>query len=119
MDNLRLATPEEAAAIQEGADLSIATSVIAFDNAESGVPDLAVFRTAHEIDPIYFRGSPRRRQIFMWSLMNALRLQGIPQVYFNVSSDPETEDWRNALEKHIGAVRISHTPEFRYKKALL
>lgn len=119
MDNLRLANADEIAAIQKTSDITPQTSVVMFDNAQTGFPDVAVLRQVFEMDPVLFaKGSNTRRKAqFVWALENSFRIMGTPQAYyFNVRADDM--EWQS-LVKSWGAEQVSATPEFRMKKLLV
>lgn len=112
MDSVRLATPEEAAAIASTSDLSFATSVFTY-----GGKDFGVVRQCFEIDPMHFHpdSSIKRRAIFAMNLETILRFQGVKEVYFNVADDNEE---MKEVVKTWGAEPTSPSPEIRYKKVL-
>ena len=118
MDKIRLATIEETKSIAAQSDLGPSSSVLAFENAKTGRPDLAVLRSVTEIDPVFFdaESSAHRKAIFIWAVENTLRVMGgVPAYYFNVS--PADAEWRETVEKW-GAETVSKAPELRYKKFL-
>lgn len=108
---IRLATPEEIQKIAETSDLTNASSVIAFEKA------YAVVRKLLEVDPMHFEeGTPAyKKSLFIWGVENLLRLNGVPEFYFNVHVSDV--DWIKTLEE-FGAVRTSTEPEYRYKRVL-
>lgn len=112
MDSIRLATPEEAAAIAPTSDLSYATSVFTF-----GGKDFGVVRQCFEIDPIHFHpdSGTKRKAIFVMNLETILRFQGVKEYYFNVAVD--NEEMKEAAATW-GAEPTSPSPEIRYKKVL-
>lgn len=117
LDPIRLATPEEVKAIAENSDITPRTNVFAFDNAQTGHPDLAVVRQATEVDPWHIQPASdiRRKVAFIWGLENILRSNGLTEYYFNVH--PSDEEWIRNCEK-FGAVKVSTEPEWRFKKLL-
>lgn len=119
MDAIRLATPEEIAGIVKTSDLDvrIPTQIVAFDNHQSGKPDLAVVKQVFELDPVVFAEgtSNKRKALFMWSMMNHLRLNGIPVVYFSIAAG-DAEWQQNA--QNFGVEQISPQPELRFKMTL-
>lgn len=118
MDNLRLATAEEIAKLQLTSDITPQTTVVAFDNAQTGQPDFAVLRQVFEVDPMLFADgtNSRRKAMFVWALENSFRIMGTPQAYyFNVLASDET--WQGVV-KTWGAEQISAAPELRFKKLL-
>jgi hypothetical protein len=112
MDAVRLATPEEIAAIESTSDLSYGTSVFTM-----GGKDMAVVRNCYEIDPMYFAedSGTKRKLIFAMNLESILRFQGIKEIYFNVKDGDD--DFRGVVETW-GAHPTSTAPEIRYKKVL-
>jgi hypothetical protein len=117
VDNIRFATPEEVESIKEKSDLQPGCIVLAFENAATGKPDLAVIRLAHEVDPAFFAEgtTDRRKAQFMWALAQHLRLSQVPSFYFQ--SDVANEAWHN-VAKTFGAIQVSPGPEFRFKVPL-
>lgn len=108
MDQIKLATPEEIEVIAAESDLGPGCTVLSFG------ADKAVVRTAVEVDPVYCP-SPKRKAWFLSHIETWLRLNGVPQYYFNITAS-ETE-WRETV-KTWGAQEVSREPEFRYRKAL-
>lgn len=109
MDTIRLATIEEIEEIAATSDLVPGSVVVAFG------PDRAVIRNVFEIDPVVCP-NPKRKQWLMMNLETWLRLNGIPQYYFNV--DANELDWQDTI-KSWGAEQVSQFPELRFKKSLL
>lgn len=117
MDKIRLASSQEIEKLAPTADIIPGATVVAFENADK-TPDFAVFRPVFEMDPVIFapETGDRRKAFFVWSLENALRLQGnVPAYYFNVHASDEK--WVKAVESW-GATKTSTAPEFRFKKVL-
>lgn len=112
MDILRYATEKEIEAIKSNSDLSAALKVYACGDT------LGVLRLCYELDPVYFGkgASDRQKFLFMARLEDHLRLSGIPAYYFNVPTSDE--QYLKVLE-NFGAVKISPSEEFRYKKVLI
>lgn len=111
ISGIRLATPEEVEAIRKDSDLTNATRVLVFDN------DRAVIRMALEVDPVHFaKDTPKhKRALFLWGIENTLRLEGVPEYYFNVRV--EDQEFIDTV-KGFGAVQVSRGPELRFKKTL-
>ena len=64
MDQIRFATAEEVESIRATSDLQPGCIVLAFENAETGKPDLAVVRQCIEVDPVEFAdGTGPKRKI--------------------------------------------------------
>jgi hypothetical protein len=115
MDRIRLASEAEVASIAEKAWLTPPATVLAFGEEK---PDLAVYRMAPELDPVYFAedSNTKRRAIFVWGIENGLRMQAVfPHYYFNVAVADKA--WQEHVE-HWGATRVSGEPEYRYLKRL-
>lgn len=112
MDAIRLATPEEVAAVAASSDLTSTSTVVSF-----GGKDLAVIRQCYEIDPMYFHpeSNIRRKLLFAMNLETSLRLQGAKEIYFNV---PVTDERYIKVLDTWGAVPTSREPELRFKKVL-
>lgn len=111
MDPIKLATPEQIAAVKDRIDLEIGCAVYAFGDS------LACVRTQTRLDPVIFseKDNTHKRLLFVWGLETAMRLNGVPAYYFNVpTSDP---DWIRAVE-HNGAERLHTEPMLEYKKVL-
>jgi hypothetical protein len=70
-----------------------------------------------ELDPVFFQPgtSDKRKALFVWGITNALRIQGIPAVYFNVDSADGA--WQRNIE-NFGGERVSPVPEYRYRLEL-
>lgn len=112
MDIIRLAIPEEVAAIQATSDITPTSTVLTF-----GGKDFAVMRNCFELDPVIFSEgcSNQRKLLFIMNIETSMRLQGIKEYYFNVAADNDA--WRQVVETS-GASPVSVAPEIRYKKAL-
>lgn len=108
LDKIRIATEEEVAKIAENSDLTPNSRVLAMGE------NLAVWRIANEIDPVYFApdGSNSSKYMFIWGLENILRGSGATEFYFNV---PVEDDKYRAIVEHFGATPTSVVPEMRYK----
>lgn len=111
-DVIRLATPEEIEKIKETSDLIPGSTVITF-----GGKDFAVVRHATEIDPVHYHeaSSHSRKLFFLTNLETSLRLNGVPQYYFNIHAADEKTI---ATMEKLGAIRLSTEPEHRFKKLL-
>jgi hypothetical protein len=112
LDIIRLATEEEIEKIKDKSDLSFATSVVTY-----GGKDFAVLRNCFELDPVIFAEdtADKRKALFLMNLETSLRLQGVKEIYFNISADDEA--WLK-IAAHWGAEPTSPTPEIRFKKVL-
>ena len=117
MDQIRFATVSEVESIKATSDLQPGCVVLAFENAATGRPDLAVVRTCVEVDPVYFNEETSKRRItmFMWALAQHLRLTNAPSFYFQTAVD--NEEWHK-VAKSFGAIQISPVPEYRFKVEL-
>ena len=117
MDQIRFATVSEVESIKATSDLQPGCVVLAFENAATGKPDLAVVRTCVEVDPVVFtpETSTRRITMFMWALAQHLRLTNAPSFYFQTAV--ENEEWQR-VAKSFGAIQISPGPEYRMKVEL-
>ena len=119
VDAIRLASNEEIASIATKSDLDfrVPGQVMAFDNHSSNKPDFAVLKQVFEVDPVLFDSetSNKRKALFMWSLMNHLRLNGIPVVYFQIAADDA--EWQKSAQS-FGVEQVSIVPELRFKLTL-
>ena len=116
-EGLRYATPEEVAKIAIGGDITTDSVVLAMSNNDKE-PDLAVIRRCVELDPVIFSpdtGTARRAR-FIWAIENYLRLQGVPEYYFDVHQSA-SDAWVTAIKK-LGATKISTELQNRYRKIL-
>lgn len=120
MDAIRFATQEEIQGISSKSDLDprVPTQVYAFENELTGKPDFAVVKQVFEVDPVHFAeaSTTKRRALMMWSVMNHLRLNGIPVVYFQIADD--AVEWQS-VSKNFGTEEVSLVPERRFKMTLL
>ena len=114
MDQIRFASADEVESIKLEADLQPGCVVLAFDNAATGKPDLAVLRACVELDPVVFapETQSRRMALFMWALAQHLRLTNTPSFYFQTAVSNEA--WQK-VAKTFGAVQVSPEPEYRMK----
>lgn len=114
--HIRIATPEEVEAVRHQSDLEMPCSVWAMDNSQD-YPDLAVTRTAFELDPVHFgpKTTTVGRARFIYALEERMAGAGIKAYYFNVAASDET--WQRTIEDW-GAQRVSPGPELRFKKIL-
>ena len=114
INRIRVATPEEVAAVAEKSDCQGCT-VLALSTNE-GTP-LAVIRTAVEVDPIFYpEGLPdRMKAMFIRDVETVLAAQGVTKYYFNVQAS--NEKMLN-YAKHYGAVQQSTEPELRFVRTL-
>lgn len=111
MDPIKLATPEQVAAVKDKIDLEVGCAVYAFGET------LGCVRTQTRLDPVIFdpSASTQKRLLFVWGLETAMRLNGVPAYYFNVPTSDEA--WIRAVE-HNGAERVHSEAMFEYKKVL-
>jgi hypothetical protein len=120
VDAIRLASAEEIASIvlKSDLDVRVPTQIVAFDNHQTNVPDLAVIKQVFELDPVHFadQSSDKRKALFMWSMMNHLRLIGTPVVYFSIAAG-DSEWQQNA--RNFGVEQVSAAPELRFKMTLV
>jgi len=107
-EKIRLATPEEIKEIEHNSNLTPMCRVLKLGEM------IAVWRMAHEIDPLHPNGASLQRQFkFMWGLENILKGSGVTEYYFNVPADDTT--YHKALEEHFGAERLSKQPDYRFR----
>ena len=112
LDKIRLATAEEIKSIEDKADLTNKSTVLAMGNS------LGVIRVCTEIDPVFFGEGTTdvRKYWFISSMENMLRGQGMFQeYYFNV---PISDEKYNEIVQNFGATPTSREPEIRYKIVL-
>lgn len=118
MEGIRFATQEEVESIKKRSDLDVRVpgQVVAFDGPQG--PDFAVIKQVFELDPVIFADgtSDKRKALFMWSMMNHLRLNGIPVVYFNIAA--ADEQWQK-VSQNFGVEQVSIVPELRFKMTLI
>ena len=97
--------------IASTSELTSTSTVVAFKDAT------AVMRNAFELDPVDFGTlSYKERAIFIWSLENTMRINGVKSYYYNVPTDAP-EEWKEMI-KHWGGEAVSPSPEIRYRKVL-
>jgi hypothetical protein len=99
------------------ADITLTSTVVAFDNKLTGNPDFAVMRQALQVDPVLFapETSNHRKSIFVWGIENALRINGVPAYYFTISAADEA--WQKTVEGW-GAEKLNPQPVYFYKRML-
>lgn len=107
LEKIRLATAEEVQAIEADGCLTPMSRVLKMGNMT------AVWRVAHELDPVYFNGEPQGKMYkFLWGIENILRGAGVTEYFYNV--DAADTHYHKVLEE-LGAERISKQPDYRYK----
>ena len=107
LEKIRLATKEEIEAIQDNSNLTPMCRVLAMGDMR------AVWRIAHELDPVHFAGAPKGRMYkFLWGIENILRGAGVTEYFFNTPADDE--NYHKVLEE-LGAEKLSKQPDYRWR----
>lgn len=108
LEKIRLATPEEIQEIEASSNLTPMSRVLKMGEMT------AVWRVAHELDPVYFNNQPVPKMVkFIWGVENILRGSGVTEYYFQT---PCTDThYHKILEEHFGAQRLSKEPEYRWR----
>lgn len=115
MNRIRMASREEVEEIRATSDLTPDSIVLALDT-QAGTAT-AVIRPVVEVDPVNFpEGFPDKlKVIFMRDIETYLSAKSIPHYYFNIhDSDSQWQE----VSQNWGAVKISTSPESRFKKVL-
>jgi len=113
LEPIKPASGEQVRALYEAGTADLDTNCQVMSLGEN----LAVIRTAVEIDPVIMapKASTREKALFIWGLENHLRLTGVKAYYFNIHT--EDQEWIDVV-KAWGAVQQSTGPELRFKKSL-
>ena len=107
MEKIRLATEEEIKEIANESNLTPMSRVLAMGEMR------AVWRVAHELDPVHFYGAPvPRMNKFIWGIENLMKGAGVTEYYFNV--DAQDAKWIETIEA-FGGERLSKQPDYRYR----
>jgi hypothetical protein len=107
-EKIRLATPEEIKEIETDANLTPTCRVLKLGEMT------AVWRVAHEIDPLIPNGASRQRGFkFIWGIENMMKGAGVSEYFFQVPADDLI--YHRAVEEHFGGQRLSKQPDYRYR----
>lgn len=109
LEKIRAATPEEIEAFNANnqCNLTSMSRVLAMGEMK------AVWRVAHELDPVDFAGQPYPKMYkFIWGMENIMRGAGCTEYFFNVPADDPK--YQKVIED-FGGQRLSKQPDYRYK----
>ena len=107
LEKIRLATPEEVAEIEANSNLTAMSKVLVMGDMK------AVWRVAHELDPVHFNGAPGQRMYkFIWGVENIMRGAGATEYFFQTPADDVA--YHKILEE-FGAQKLSKQPEYRWR----
>jgi hypothetical protein len=107
LEKIRLATPEEVAEIEHNSNLTAMSKVLVMGDMR------AVWRVAHELDPVHFNGAPTTKMYkFLWGIENIMRGAGCTEYFYNTPADDPA--YHRILEE-LGAQRTSKQPDYRWK----
>ena len=107
LEKIRLATPEEVKEIEPNSNLTPMCRVLAMGDMR------AVWRVAHELDPVYFAGAPVQKMYkFLWGIENIMRGSGATEYYYNTPAD---DSKYHKIIEELGAERTSKQPDYRWR----
>jgi hypothetical protein len=107
IEKIRLATTEEIKEIESNANLTITSRVLAMGDMR------AVWRIAHELDPVYFGDAPNTRKYkFLWGIENIMRGAGVPEYFFQTPADDP--NYHRIIEE-LGGQKLSKQPDYRWR----
>lgn len=116
MNRPRYATKEEIESIQQKADLTETSTVLAWDTPQGPILKVVKYNVV-EVDPAFYpEGCQDRFKLCAArDIETYLMAQGVKAYYFNVHETDEK--WQNVV-KGFGAESTSTAPERRFKKVL-
>jgi hypothetical protein len=107
LERIRLASPEEVKEIEHNSNLTPMCRVLAMGDMK------AVWRVAHELDPVHFNGAPVQKMYkFLWGIENIMAGSGVTEYYFNTPADDPK--YHKILEE-LGGQKISKQPDYRWR----
>lgn len=107
LEKIRLATPEEIAEIEPESNLTLQSRVLAMGEMR------AVWRVAHELDPIITNGAPTQKLYkFLWGIENIMRGAGTTEYFFQTPAD---DPKYHRVVEELGGQRLSKQPDYRWR----
>jgi hypothetical protein len=107
LEKIRLATPEEVAEIEPNSNLTAMSKVLVMGDMK------AVWRVAHELDPVHFNGAPVTKMYkFLWGIENIMRGAGVTEWFCNTPAD---DPRYHRIIEDLGAQKLSKQPDYRWR----
>jgi hypothetical protein len=107
LERIRLATPEEIKEIEPNSNLTPMSKVLVMGDMK------AVWRVAHELDPVHFNGAPVQKMYkFLWGIENIMAGSGVSEYFFQTPADDP--QYHRILEE-LGAQKLSKQPDYRWR----
>jgi hypothetical protein len=107
LERIRLATPEEVKEIEPNSNLTPMSKVLVMGDMK------AVWRVAHELDPVHFNGAPVQKMYkFLWGIENIMAGSGVTEYFFQTPADDP--QYHRILEE-LGAQKLSKQPDYRWR----
>jgi hypothetical protein len=107
LERIRLATPEEIKEIEPNSNLTPMSKVLVMGDMK------AVWRVAHELDPVHFNGAPVQKMYkFLWGIENIMAGSGVTEYFFQTPADDP--QYHRILEE-LGAQKLSKQPDYRWR----
>jgi len=107
LEKIRLATEEEVAEVAANSNLTAMSKVLVMGEIK------AVWRVAHELDPVHFNGAPVQKMYkFIWGVENIMRGAGVTEYFYNTPADDLKY---HKIVEELGGQRLSKQPDYRWR----